>query len=211
VGVTGHVGRTDRGRLTLYAHTLSLLSPCLHDVPKDHFGLKDPDFRWRHRHLDMMINNSVISRLTARAKIVQSIRQTLEAESFLEVETPMLAHAAGGATARAFETTAHGGVKAQRLYLRIAPELWLKRMVIGGMHRVFEIGKCFRDEGTDLTHHPEFTTVEAYAAFWCASDMMDLTERVLENTAKAVLGGESYVPLDSGHQVNFQGPYKYTQ
>lgn len=160
VGAAGHPGRNQRGELCLIPSDAVLLAPCLKLLPKQHYGVKDPDDRYRRRHLDLVINAGVRSVFVRRSKILRSLRNFFDSKGFIEVETPMLAREACGAAARPF-LTHHNDMKME-MFLRIAPELYLKRLIVGGIDRVFEIGKCFRNEGVDSTHNPEFTTVELY-------------------------------------------------
>jgi lysyl-tRNA synthetase class 2 len=151
---------TKVGELSLFASAITVLSPCLHDVPD---VLKDSNTQLRQRHLHMRVNPWVVSNLKTRAAIIQSIRNTLTDQDFVEVETPVLWPIVGGASARPFATRSNA--LGQDLSLRIATELFLKTLVVGGMDRVFELGKQFRNEGVDATHNPEFTTCEAYMAY----------------------------------------------
>lgn len=162
VGASGHPGRNQRGELCLIPSDAVLLAPCLKLLPKQHYGVKDPDDRYRKRHLDLVINAGVRSVFVRRSKILRSLRNFFDSKGFIEVETPMLAREACGAAARPFLT--HHNEMKMEMFLRIAPELYLKRLIVGGIDRVFEIGKCFRNEGVDSTHNPEFTTVELYQA-----------------------------------------------
>lgn len=158
--MTGFPGKTKTGELSLFATNLSLLSPCLHDVPDT---LLNADTQLRQRHLHMRVNPWLVKNLELRAAVIKSIRDTLCERDFVEVETPVLWPLAGGASARPFTTRSNA--LSQDLTLRIATELFLKTLVVGGMDRVFELGKQFRNEGVDATHNPEFTTCEAYMAY----------------------------------------------
>eukprot|EP00041_Stephanoeca_diplocostata_P020824 m.474082 g.474082 ORF g.474082 m.474082 type:complete len:639 (+) comp21670_c3_seq31:204-2120(+) len=183
IAVEGHIGRTKLGELSIFANRLQLLSPCLHDIPD---RLLDAGIQRSHRHLHMLVNKDFIQTLRMRTKVIQSIRDFFVSRRFLEVETPVLWPSAGGASARPFVTHAHG-IDAE-LSLRIATELFLKTLVIGGIDRVFEIGKQFRNEGIDATHNPEFTTCEAYMAYGDFPTLCDMTEDLVRGVVVAATG-----------------------
>lgn len=184
VGASGTVKRTEKGELSVNVTELSILTKSLLPLPEKWHGLTDIEKRYRQRYLDLIVNPDVANVFRARAKITSLIRRHMEDQGFLEVETPVLQVAAGGADARPF-TTHHNSLKTD-MYLRIATELHLKRMVVGGFDRVFEIGRIFRNEGISTRHNPEFTTIEMYQAYADYTDMMDLAEELVTRCALAV-------------------------
>jgi len=187
VGVRGFVGKSKRGELSVFAREVKLLAPCLHMLPKDQTGLKDQETRYRKRYLDLIVNDGVRETFVTRSRITSFIRRYLEARGFLEVETPMMSPQPGGASARPFVT--HHEELDLQLFMRIAPELYLKMLVIGGMDRVFEIGRNFRNEGIDLTHNPEFTACEFYMAYADYNDLMAMTEELVSSLVHEIKGG----------------------
>ena len=186
IGVKGHVFKTRRGEITVRVEDFELLSKSLRPLPEKFHGLKDVDVRYRQRYLDLIVNPEVRDTFRKRSSIIKSIRSYLDERDFLEVETPVLSTIAGGAAARPFVT--HHNALDIDLYLRIATELSLKRLVVGGLDRVYEMGRVFRNEGMDVRHNPEFTSIEIYQAFADYTDLMDITEGIVCNAAKEVLG-----------------------
>ncbi|KAI5843876.1 hypothetical protein DFP73DRAFT_478458 [Morchella snyderi] len=206
VSVTGHPGRTPAGELSLFAKAhMGVLSPCLHTPPT---RILSQEKRHQNRHIDLMVSPTATQILRLRSHIIQHLREQFLDRNFVEVQTPIMAEEAGGAIARPFltEATAYRGKK---LALRIAPELWLKRLVIGGMDRVFEIGIQFRNEGIDATHNPEFTTCEFYQAYAGLEDLIGFTETLFSSLAQKVrvLKEEKFKNLDQ-LEIGFDSPFK---
>ncbi|HEV7478150.1 MAG TPA: lysine--tRNA ligase [Burkholderiales bacterium] len=181
VGVEGHLFKTMKGELTVHAHRIFLLVKALRPLPEKFHGLSDHEMRYRQRYVDLIVNPEVKDLFLKRTKIVQSIRDVLRNEGYMEVETPMMQPIPGGAVARPFKT--HHNALDMELFLRIAPELYLKRLVVGGIERVFEINRNFRNEGISTRHNPEFTMLEWYCAYQDWTYMMDLTERLIRAAA----------------------------
>lgn len=186
VGITGTAFRTHMGELSIKANSVEMLSKSLRPLPEKWHGLKDVETRYRQRYVDLIVHPEVRDTFVKRSQIIRSVREVLDSHDFLEVETPILNTIAGGAAARPF-ISYHNALDMQ-VYMRIAPELYLKRLIVGGMDRVYEMGRVFRNEGIDNRHNPEFTSVEIYQAFADYRDMMDLTEEVVVKTAEKVLG-----------------------
>jgi lysyl-tRNA synthetase class 2 len=203
VGVDGTVMATRKGELSVKVDRFQLLSKSLRPLPKWH-GLADVDTRFRQRYVDLVVNDDARRVFAIRFAAVASLRRELAARGFVEVETPVLGHELGGATARPFVT--HHNALDVDLYLRIAPELHLKRLVVGGFERVFEIGRVFRNEGVDTSHNPEFTMLEAYQAFADYHDMMVLTEELVVEAARAARDGDTVLEL-GGERVDLAEPW----
>ncbi|MBX9102044.1 lysine--tRNA ligase [Streptococcus anginosus] len=189
LGIEGEVMRTDMGELSIKATHITHLSKALRPLPEKFHGLTDVETIYRKRYLDLISNRESFERFVTRSRIVSEIRRYLDNQGFLEVETPVLHNEAGGAAARPFIT--HHNAQNIDMVLRIATELHLKRLIVGGMERVYEMGRIFRNEGMDATHNPEFTTIEAYQAYADFEDIMDLTEGIIQSAAKAVTDAES--------------------
>lgn len=204
VGVTGSVFRTHMGEVSIKVTGLEVLSKSLRPLPEKWHGLKDVEMRYRQRYVDLIMNPDVMKTFIKRTQIIKSLRDVLDSHNFLEVETPVLNTIPGGAAARPF-ISYHNALDME-VYMRIATELHLKRLIVGGMERVYEIGRIFRNEGIDNRHNPEFTSVEIYQAFGDYKDMMDLTEEIVIKTAEKVLGTTkiSY----EGTEIELAGPWK---
>lgn len=185
-GVTGQIMKTDTGEVTVKAREITILSKALRPLPDKYHGLTNVEQRYRQRYLDLIANKDSFDRFTKRSQIISEIRRYLDGLGYLEVETPVLHNQAGGAAARPFTT--HHNALDMELYLRIALELHLKRLIVGGMEKVYEISRVFRNEGIDTTHNPEFTMLEIYTAYTDYLDVMDLTEGIIRNAATKVLG-----------------------
>lgn len=186
VGIKGEVFKTKTGEISIHASDVVLLSKSLQILPEKYHGLKDTDIRYRQRYTDLIMNDEVKETFIKRSQIISSIRRFLDKKGFMEVETPMLVANAGGAAARPFET--HYNALDEDVKLRISLELYLKRLIVGGLERVYEIGRVFRNEGLDTRHNPEFTLMELYQAYTDYNGMMDLTEEMYRHVAQEVCG-----------------------
>ena len=204
VGVEGALFRTKTGELTVRVSTFLPLRKCLRPLPEKWHGLADVEQRYRQRHLDLVMNPESVQRFAARSRMTAAVREFMMGAGYEEVETPMLHSIAGGAAAKPFKTY-HNALDTE-LFLRIAPELFLKRLVVGGMPRVFEINRNFRNEGIDTKHNPEFTMMEFYRAYACASDLMDFTEELLAHAAQGTTGGLTVTY--EGKPLSFAPPFK---
>ena len=191
VGITGEVFKTKTGEISIHASNVTLLSKSLQILPEKFHGLTNTDLRYRQRYVDLIMNPDVKDTFIKRSKIISAIRKYLDGQGFMEVETPMLVSNAGGAAARPFET--HFNALDEDLKLRISLELYLKRLIVGGLERVYEIGRVFRNEGLDTRHNPEFTLMELYQAYTDYHGMMDLTENLYRHVAQEVLGTTTIV------------------
>ncbi|WP_208560547.1 lysine--tRNA ligase [Marinilactibacillus kalidii] len=201
LGIEGKIMKTNTGEVTVRAQKLTYLSKALRPLPDKYHGLTNVEQKYRQRYLDLIANDHSFDRFTKRSQIIQEIRNYLNGQDYLEVETPLLHNLAGGAAARPFIT--HHNALDMELYLRIAIELHLKRLIVGGMEKVYEIGRVFRNEGIDTTHNPEFTMLELYTAYHDVSDVMNLTEDMIKTVAQKVIGedklsyGEETIDLGS--------------
>lgn len=204
IGVTGIPFRTHMGEVSIKVVKMEMLSKSLRPLPEKWHGLKDIETRYRQRYVDLIVNPEVRDTFVKRSQIIRSVREVLDSHDFLEVETPILNTIAGGAAARPF-ISYHNALDMQ-VYMRIAPELYLKRLIVGGMDRVYELGRVFRNEGIDNRHNPEFTSVEIYQAFADYRDMMDLTEEVVVKTAVKVLGTTKITY--EGVEIELASPWK---
>ena len=210
IGIKGHLFRTQKGELTLFAKEVTLLTKSLLPLPDKHHGLADKGTRYRKRWLDLITNKEAIDTFKMRSKILTTIRKTMDETNFLEVENPVLQNMYGGAEARPF--VSHLNALNQEMYLRIALELPLKKLIVGGFERVYELAKVFRNEGIDRTHNPEFTMIEAYAAYWDYNDVMDFIEKIFEDVAIALFGttqiGMRKDKEGNEHQIDLKRPWK---
>jgi len=204
IGITGTLFQTKTGEWTLLADKMTLLCKSTLPLPEKFHGLKDPEKRYRQRYVDLIMNEDVRHIFTVRSKMIQAIRNYFLNRDYLEVETPMMQPIAGGAEATPFVT--HHNALDMDLYLRIAPELYLKRLVVGGFERVFEVNRNFRNEGVSTQHNPEFTMLEFYQAYSTFEDLMALTEHLFAQVAQQVLGTTAITY--QGHEIEFQGPWE---
>ncbi len=204
LGIKGKVFKTKTGEISIHAAEVTLLSKSLQILPEKYHGLTDTDTRYRQRYVDLIMNEDVKETFIKRSKVISSIRRYLDGQGFMEVETPMLVSNAGGAAARPFET--HFNALNEDLKLRISLELYLKRLIVGGMERVYEIGRVFRNEGLDTRHNPEFTLMELYQAYTDYNGMMDLTENLFRYVAQEVNG--SLVLQYGEHEMDLSKPFE---
>lgn len=204
IGVRGKLFRTKTGELTVEVEDFKVLAKCLHPLPEKWHGVRDVEVRYRQRYLDLIANPRSRKTFLLRSRVISELRRFLEENGFVEVETPILQTVASGANAKPF-VTYHNYLE-MNLYLRIAPELYLKRLIVGGFPRVFEIGKNFRNEGVDRSHNPEFTMVEFYAAYWDYTDLMDFTERLILHILERVMGKTRITYM--GKEIDFTPPFR---
>jgi len=203
IGVEGEVFKTKTGEISVLVKDFTLLTKSLRPLPEKWHGLKDPDLRYRQRYVDLIVNPDVRDTFMKRTQIIKAIRKFLDERDYIEVETPILSPIAGGAAARPFIT--HHNALDIDMYLRIATELYLKRLIVGGFERVYEIGKNFRNEGIDVRHNPEFTAIELYQAYADYNDMMELTESLVEFVCLEVLGTTKV--NYQGTEIDFKAPW----
>ena len=203
IGVSGYVFKTQTGEITVHVEHVTLLTKSLRPLPEKYHGMTNTDLRYRQRYTDLIMNAEVRETFIRRSRIISSIRRYLDAQGFLEVETPMLVQNAGGAAARPFLT--HFNALDQDLKLRISLELYLKRLIVGGLEKVYEIGRVFRNEGMDTKHNPEFTLMELYQAYTDFHGMMDLTENLYRHVAQEVLG--TTVITYNGNEIDLGKPF----
>jgi len=204
IGVKGFIGKTDKGELTIFSTSGLILTPCLEIIPKEHYGVEDPEIRYSKRYLDLIVSKDIRTIFKTRSKIIKIMRNIFDEEDFMEVETPILGNSYGGANAKPFKTFMND--MKQDMYMRIAPELYLKQLVIGGFNKVYEIGKQFRNESRDLSHVPEFTSMECY---WSCSDynnMLLFCEKLVSQIVFRVFG--SFKIIYQGTELDFTPPFK---
>jgi lysyl-tRNA synthetase class 2 len=207
IGIAGYVFRSKMGELTLHVIDCSVLSKALAPLPDKWHGLQDVEKRYRQRYVDLIVNPEVRDTFIARSTILSEMRRFIDDRGFYEVETPTLLHVAGGAAARPFLTRVN--VLDQVMQLRIATELNLKRLIVGGMERVYEIGRIFRNEGIDTTHNPEFTMLELYAAYWDVADMLEFNEELIAHLVSVVSGGNDTIAHGDSGAISFKRPFKH--
>ena len=204
IGVKGYISKTRKGELSIIPSNIVILAPCLHMLPHLHFGVVDKELRYKYRYLDLMLNKEIRDVFKTRHLIISKIRNYLIDRNFIEVETPVLASQVGGAAAKPFIT--HHNAMKQDMFMRIAPELYLKQLVIGGLDKVFEIGKNFRNESIDTTHNPEFTACEFYMAGADYYKLIDMTQELLVNMVDSIIGSMQVQWM--GETIDFTPPFK---
>ncbi|MGI5818161.1 MAG: lysine--tRNA ligase [Armatimonadota bacterium] len=203
IGVTGTLMKTRAGEVSVEGAEFTLLAKSLRPLPEKYHGLKDPELRYRRRYVDLIVNPDSRRMLEARSRMISRLRRTLEERGYMEFQTPILQPIYGGANARPFTT--HHNALDMTLYMRIAPELYLKRLLVGGFEKVYELGQCFRNEGVDTRHNPEFMLLEAYMAFGDWEDMMELMEAIVVELADEVCGGPTFTYR--GHEIDVTPPF----
>jgi len=206
LGVEGSVDRTRMGEVTIFAESYRFLTKALQPIPEKWHGLRDVEIRYRKRYVDLFANDEVAQVFRARATIVRCLRKFLDERGFIEVETPMMHPIAGGAAARPFVT--HHHTLDMRLYLRVAPELYLKRLLVGGLERVYELNRSFRNEGISTRHNPEYTMLEAYCAYVDYRFLMDLVEEMIVRAAEALFGEDPKVPAAQDRELDLTRPWR---
>ncbi|MGZ3498308.1 MAG: lysine--tRNA ligase [Vulcanimicrobiaceae bacterium] len=206
VGMRGFMFRSKMGELTLHVKSFAILGKTLVPLPDKWHGLTDVEKRYRQRYVDLIMNPDVRDTFISRSRIISEMRRFIDDAGFYEVETPTLLHVAGGAAARPFITQVNA--LDQQMQMRIATELNLKRLIVGGMERVYEIGRIFRNEGIDTTHNPEFTMLELYAAYWDVQDMMEFNESLIAHLVSVVSGGNDTLPVGD-RAISFKRPFKH--
>ena len=204
IGITGFVFKTRTEEISVHAKEVTLLSKSLRPLPEKFHGLKDVDLRYRQRYVDLIVNPEVKETFILRSKIIKEVKAYLDSKGYLEVDTPILNTIAGGAAARPFIT--HHNTLDLDMYLRIANELYLKRLIVGGFDKVYEMGRMFRNEGMDIKHNPEFTNIELYSAYEDYNDMMDITEDMFRTVAQKVLGTAKI--NYQGADIDLESPWK---
>lgn len=205
IEVSGPVFKTNAGEITVQAESLTILTKSLRPLPDAHYGFKDPEAKYRERYVDLLINSEVKEKFYIRSKIIQTMRDFLLDKGFLEVDTPVLQPIAGGATAKPFLT--HYNAYNREVYLRIAPELYHKRLIVGGFEKIFEFARCFRNEGVDATHNPEFTNLEFYWAYADYEKMMDLVEEILRKIVLVINKGDLFYKIN-GIEIDFSKKFE---